>query len=303
MKVTVAKSAGFCFGVKRAVETVYKEIENRKKQKEYNRESNKEGNKESNKEGWDHSYTYGPIIHNEQVVADLEKNGVTVLNSMEELLAIEHGTVIIRSHGVDRKTNDYIRERDLKLVDATCPFVKKIHKTVMEKSRDGYAILIIGNEKHPEVQGIKGWSESDTFIINTEEQAEKFEYDRGKKLCVVAQTTFNYKKFDKMVEIIGKKGYDIIVVNTICNATNERQAEARQIASGSDAMIVIGGKSSSNTQKLYEICKEECKNTYYIQKLKDLDLKKLQTCRNVGITAGASTPNNIIEEVLAECQN
>lgn len=125
MKVTVAKSAGFCFGVKRAVETVYKEIENRKKQKEYNRESNKEGNKESNKEGWDHIYTYGPIIHNEQVVADLEKNGVTVLNSMEELLAIEHGTVIIRSHGVDRKTNDYIRERDLKLVDATCPFVKK----------------------------------------------------------------------------------------------------------------------------------------------------------------------------------
>lgn len=300
MKVTVAKSAGFCFGVKRAVETVYKEIENRKEQKEFNKENN---NGECNKEGWDHIYTYGPIIHNEQVVADLEKNGVTVLNSMEELLAIEHGTVIIRSHGVDRKTNDYIRERGLKLVDATCPFVKKIHKTVMEKSRDGYAILIIGNEKHPEVQGIKGWSESDTFIINTEEEAQKFEYDKSKKLCVVAQTTFNYKKFDKMVEIIGKKGYDIIVVNTICNATNERQAEARQIASGSDAMIVIGGRSSSNTQKLYEICKEECKNTYYIQKLKDLDLKKLQTCRNVGITAGASTPNNIIEEVLAECQN
>ncbi len=210
MKVTVAKSAGFCFGVKRAVETVYKEIESRREQREFNRENK---NEKFNSEEWDHIYTYGPIIHNEQVVADLEKNGVTVLNSMEELQAVEHGTVIIRSHGVDQKTNDYIREQGLKLVDATCPFVKKIHKTVMEKSRDGYAILIIGNEKHPEVQGIKGWSESDTFIINTEEEAQKFEYDKGKKLCVVAQTTFNYKKFDKMVEIIGKKGYDIIVVN------------------------------------------------------------------------------------------
>ena len=284
MKVTVAKSAGFCFGVKRAVKTVYEEIE-------------------AGKERGEHIYTYGPIIHNEQVVADLESRGVGVLNSIEELKALEEGTVIIRSHGVDRKTYDIIRDRGLKLVDATCPFVKKIHKTVMEKSEGGYAIVIIGNENHPEVQGIKGWSKSDTFIMNTEEEAGKFSFDKGKKLCIVAQTTFNYKKFDKMVEIIAKKGYDIIVVNTICNATNERQAEARQIASGSDAMIVIGGRNSSNTQKLYEICKEECKNTYYIQQLEDLDLEKLQTCRNVGITAGASTPNNIIEEVQAECQN
>ena len=284
MKVTVAKSAGFCFGVKRAVKTVYEEIE-------------------AGKERGEHIYTYGPIIHNEQVVADLESRGVGVLNSIEELKALEEGTVIIRSHGVDRKTYDIIRDRGLKLVDATCPFVKKIHKTVMEKSEGGYAIVIIGNENHPEVQGIKGWSKSDTFIMNTEEEAGKFSFDKGKKLCIVAQTTFNYKKFDKMVEIIAKKGYDIIVVNTICNATNERQAEARQIASGSDAMIVIGGRNSSNTQKLYEICKEECKHTYYIQQLEDLDLEKLQTCRNVGITAGASTPNNIIEEVQAECQN
>lgn len=280
MKVTTAKSAGFCFGVKRAVKTVYEEIE-------------------SGKAVGEHIYTYGPIIHNEQVVADLESKGVKVINSIEELKALEEGTVIIRSHGVDRETTELIREKGLKLVDATCPFVKKIHKTVMEKSGEGCDIIIIGNENHPEVQGIKGWSKSDTFIMNTEEEAEKFSFQKGKKLCVVAQTTFNYKKFDKMVEIIAKKGYDIIVVNTICNATNERQAEARKIASGSDAMVVIGGRNSSNTQKLYEICKEECKNTFYIQQLEDLDLKKLQTCRNVGITAGASTPNNIIEEVQA----
>ena len=284
MNVTIAKSAGFCFGVKRAVETVYREIENKTDKEE-------------------HIYTYGPIIHNEQVVKDLEENGVTVLNNFEELAELKEGTVVIRSHGVDKQTTDFIKEKGLKLVDATCPFVKKIHKTVMEKSQEGYSIIIIGNETHPEVQGIKGWSKSDTFIMNTEEEAENFSLCGPQKLCIVAQTTFNYKKFDKMVEIIAKKGYDIIVVNTICNATNERQAEARKIASGSDAMIVIGGRNSSNTQKLYEICKEECKNTYYIQQLKDFDVKKLQTCRNVGITAGASTPNNIIEEVLAECQN
>ena len=284
MKVETAKSAGFCFGVKRAVETVYEQIEIAKEQGE-------------------RLYTYGPIIHNEQVVSDLEQQGVTVLKDFSELEALKRGIVVIRSHGVDKKTTDFIRENGLKLVDATCPFVKKIHKTVMEKSREGYDIIIIGNESHPEVQGIKGWSESAVTILNSVEEAEQFTAEAGRKLCIVSQTTFNYKKFHKMVEIIQKKRYDIIVVNTICNATNERQVEAREIASRSDAMIVIGGRNSSNTQKLYEICKEECKNTYYIQTLEDLDLKPLETCKNVGITAGASTPNNIIEEVQTKCQN
>ncbi len=284
MEVKTAKTAGFCFGVRRAVTTVYEEIEKAK-------------------ETGEQIYTFGPIIHNEQVVDDLEKKGVRVLNSKEELETLKDGVVIIRSHGVDRATSDLIVKKGLKLVDATCPFVKKIHRTVMEKSRDGYDILVIGNDKHPEVQGIKGWSESVTYVLNSEEEAEKYTINTPNKLCIVSQTTFNYKKFDKMVEIIAKKGYDIIVVNTICNATNERQVEARKIASESDAMIVIGGRNSSNTQKLYEICKEECKNTYYIQQLEDLDFNQLQTCRNVGITAGASTPNNIIEEVQTKCQN
>jgi 4-hydroxy-3-methylbut-2-enyl diphosphate reductase len=198
---------------------------------------------------------------------------------------------------VERSVYELIEQRGLKLVDATCPFVLKIHNIVMEKSTAGYDIIIIGNENHPEVQGIKGWSSAETFVINTEEEAEKLRLETDKKYCIVAQTTFNYKKFDKMVEILEKKGYDIVVANTICNATNERQTEARRIASSSDAMIVIGGSHSSNTQKLYEICKEECKNTYYIQKLEDLEMATLKTCSIVGITAGASTPNNIIEEV------
>ena len=277
MEVILAKTAGFCFGVKRAVDTVYKEA------------------------GKKNVYTYGPIIHNSEVVNDLKKKGVEVINSREELEALEEGTVIIRSHGVAREIYDLIHEKGLELVDATCPFVRKIHKIVEKAGNDGDQVIIVGSEHHPEVQGIKGWCTGEVHIISDAEQFEGI--DLNKPTTLVSQTTFNYKKFDKMVEIIAKKRYDIVVVNTICNATNERQVEARKIAAESDAMIVIGGRNSSNTQKLYEICKEECKHTYYIQQLEDLDLEKLQTCRNVGITAGASTPNNIIEEVQAECQN
>ena len=279
MEVIVAKTAGFCFGVKRAVTTVYEEIEK------------KEGT----------IYTYGPIIHNENVVKDLENKGVIVVNSKEELKKIKNGIVVIRSHGVGKNIYNLLKKNDLKIVDATCPFVKKIHNIVEEKSKEGYNIIIIGDEKHPEVEGIMGWvsteEKTSVSVIDTEDKAEMYHTNNKNKVCIVSQTTFNYNKFNKLVEIIGKKGYDIIVVNTICNATNERQTEAAELAKKVDAMIVVGGRSSSNTQKLYEICKDECNNTYYIQTLEDLDLQRLQTCRCVGITAGASTPNNIIEEV------
>jgi len=150
--------------------------------------------------------------------------------------------------------------------------------------------------------GIKGWCKGDYTVINKAEEATKLREEQGKMVCIVSQTTFNYKKFQDLVEIISKKGYDIFVLNTICNATEERQMESYQLAKQSDAMIVIGGKHSSNTRKLYEICKKECENTYYIQKLSDLDLDALKSFRSVGITAGASTPNNIIKEVHTACQ-
>lgn len=277
MEVILAKKAGFCFGVKRAVEKVYEQIENKTNRP---------------------VYTYGPIIHNEEVVKDLEKKGVRVIESIEELKALKNAVIVIRSHGVSRQIYDIIEKNQLELIDATCPFVKKIHHIVKEESEQGKAIVIIGNPTHPEVQGIKGWSCTDTTVIGTEQEACDFSMDEKKKLCIVSQTTFNYKKFQKLVEIISKKGYDINVLETICNATHERQKEALQIAREVDTMIVIGGKTSSNTQKLYEICKKECKNTYYIQTLEDLDMCKLQSSSCVGITAGASTPNNIIEEVL-----
>ena len=273
MEVILAKTAGFCFGVKRAVDTVYKEA------------------------GKKNVYTYGPIIHNSEVVNDLKKKGVEVINSREELEALEEGTVIIRSHGVAREIYDLIHEKGLELVDATCPFVRKIHKIVDEHSRAGEAVIIIGSPVHPEVEGIRGWGNGDTVVVENEADAEDYNLPEGKKLCIVSQTTFNYNKFQELVEKISKTYYDILVLNTICNATQERQVEARQIASQVDVMIVIGGKNSSNTQKLYEICRRECKHTYYIQTLEDFKPEITGTVRSVGITAGASTPNQIIEEV------
>ena len=282
MKVTLAKSAGFCFGVKRAVETVYQEIEQAKTP----------------------IYTFGPIIHNEEVVADLEKKGVVVVNSVEELKDKPLGTVIIRAHGVEQCVYEEIRALGFEVVDATCPFVLKIHRLVEKYSKENYHVVIIGNETHPEVIGIKSWSATEaTTVLSSKQEAEDFIPLDGRKVCIVSQTTFNYNKFQELVEIISKKGYDIIVLNTICNATEERQTEAAQIAKEVDAMIVIGGKTSSNTQKLFEICKSECENTYYIQTLKDLDLSQLKSVDNVGITAGASTPNNIIEEVQKNVRN
>ena len=277
MKIELAKTAGFCFGVKRAVDTVYAQAREH------------EGEK---------IYTYGPIIHNEEVIRDLQKQGVEVLCNEKELDAVESGIVVIRSHGVPRYICEKIEKRGLTCVDATCPFVKKIHKIVEEESSRGTHVIIIGNGEHPEVQGIRGWAGDRVTVIQTAEDAQKFHLEENAgKICIVAQTTFNYNKFKDLVEIISKKGYDIIVLNTICNATKERQEEARHIAERVDAMVVIGDKRSSNTQKLFEICKEECLNTYYIQTLDDLDMNQLRSVETVGITAGASTPKNIIEEV------
>ena len=271
MEVILAKTAGFCFGVKRAVDTVYKEA------------------------GKKNVYTYGPIIHNSEVVNDLKKKGVKVINSREELEALEEGTVIIRSHGVAREIYDLIHEKGLELVDATCPFVRKIHKIVEKAGNDGDQVIIVGSEHHPEVQGIKGWCTGEVHIISDAEQFEGI--NLNKPTTLVSQTTFNYKKFQDLVEIIKKKEYNICISNTICNATEERQNEARRIARRADAMIVIGDSSSSNTRKLYEICKTECQETFYIQTLSGLELDKLESSDCIGITAGASTPNNIIEEV------
>ena len=275
MKVIKAKTAGFCFGVKRAVDTVYEQVDTCSGP----------------------IYTYGPIIHNEEVVKDMESKGVVVLRTEEELDDLSGGTVIIRSHGVEKRIYDKLEAKGIRIVDATCPFVKKIHNIVQKESAAGKYILIIGSPDHPEVIGIRGWSGEHAAVIQNADDIENIDFSKNRKICVVSQTTFNYNKFKDLVEIIKKKSYDIIVLNTICNATKERQTEAESIAESVDAMIVIGDKHSSNTQKLFEICRKACNNTYYIQTLDDLDLNQLGSVETVGITAGASTPNNIIEEV------
>ena len=280
LKVKLAEKAGFCFGVKRAVDLVYSECEQDKQ-----------------------VYTYGSIIHNEEVVKDLEKKGVIVLNTKEELELVETGTVIIRSHGVSKEIYDIFEHKNIKLVDATCPFVRKIHRIVRENSLENRDIVIVGNSSHPEVQGIKGWCLSKTHIVENEEDVNNLEISND-KICVVSQTTFNHEKYEIINKAIYNKFYkcDIIDVNTICNATEERQKEAVELAKESDVMIVIGGKNSSNTQKLYAICKKECNNTFYIQKSSDLNIDEINSEAKVGITAGASTPNTIIKEVFNQCQ-
>ena len=284
MKVKVAETAGFCFGVKRAVDKVYELIDTEQKP----------------------IFTLGPIIHNEGVVADLEARGVHViteadLDSPDDTL--QNGTVVIRSHGVGKAIYDKLKEKNISYVDVTCPFVLKIHRIVEKESLAGNHIIIIGDKDHPEVQGICGWCQGPYTVIRNKEEAEAFVPQKGKKISIVSQTTFNYNKFKDLVEILCKKRYDnnvlniLNILNTICNATEERQREAKNIAGEVDTMLVVGGRHSSNTQKLFEICKKECGNTYYIQTPVDLDSEMFQCSSCVGITAGASTPKKIIEEV------
>ena len=274
MEIRLAESAGFCFGVKRAVDKVYEQIKTGKT-----------------------IYTYGPIIHNEEVVKDLEEKGVRVLDSREDLEQLKEGTVVIRSHGVAKEIYDCLERKGLECIDATCPFVKRIHRVVEKESLAGKHIIVVGNPEHPEVQGIVGWCQGPVTVLETPEEALAYAPEAGAELCIVAQTTYNYKKFQYIVEIFEEKGYNDSVVNTICNATEERQTQARAIAREADVMIVIGGKHSSNTRKLYEICSKECEHTYFIQTLDDLHLELPKAVRLVGITAGASTPNKLIEEV------
>ena len=285
MEVKLAECAGFCFGVKRAIDTVYEQIETGKT-----------------------IYTYGPIVHNEEVVRELEEKGVRVIEGHEELAecAAEvrkaadetaRPAVIIRAHGVPRETQELMEQNGLECIDATCPFVKRIHRIVEKAGEQGMQVVIAGNPGHPEVEGIKGWCSGPVTVIETEEEAERFIPEEGRQVCLVSQTTFNYNKFQSIVEIFRKKGYNDNIVSTICNATEERQRSAQALAAEADVMIVIGGRHSSNSRKLYEICSRECAHTYFIQTLDDLHLELPKAVRLVGITAGASTPNNLIEEV------
>ena len=273
-RVTLAESAGFCFGVKRAIEMAYAEIE---------------------KNNGEPLYSYGPLIHNKEVTNDLDKKGLHIIVSLE---GVDKGTVVIRSHGVGKFLYDALEEKGMKMVDGTCPFVKKIHNIVNEAWNEGKTVIIAGDGKHPEVMGINGWCGNSAIILESPEEAQAAELDADKKYAVVVQTTFRQSKFDDMIEILKGKGLNLDISQTICSATEKRQKEAMELSKKVDKMIVIGDKKSSNTQKLVEICKKNCENTVHIETICDLVLKNFECGDKIGITAGASTPPAILKEVV-----
>lgn len=273
--IKLADSAGFCFGVKRAVdETIRIQEENNKK-----------------------IYTLGPLIHNGDVVKYLESKNVFAI-TMEEALSLEKDEIIvIRSHGVPKSVIDDLKSKELKIINATCPYVTNIQKKVNKYYDNGYKIVILGDKDHPEVKGINGWCGDDAII--TADGTFKEDIPKG-KLCIVSQTTEKQENWQKTIGSVAERSKEFVAFNTICSATEVRQKSAMKISQSSDIMIVVGGKNSSNTTKLYEICKKNCENTFHVENSSEIDLEKIQTIKHdkIGVTAGASTPDWIIQEVI-----
>ncbi|MCT4618733.1 MAG: bifunctional 4-hydroxy-3-methylbut-2-enyl diphosphate reductase/30S ribosomal protein S1 [Marinisporobacter sp.] len=277
MKIIIADNAGFCFGVKKAM----------------NKTINAIGNTNSKK-----IYTYGPLIHNNQVINKLEGMGVS---SVENLKDAKDNTLIIRSHGVPLNIYDLAKEYNIQITDATCPFVRKVQKTAKEYYDQGYTIVIIGNPKHPEVIGINGWCNNNAYIVQNAEDVDKINH--WDKMCVVAQTTITLELWNSVVGRLHKRAILLEKVNTICTATKERQKACKNVAKEVDAMIVIGGYHSSNTQKLVQIGKKYCENTYHIETADELPIENLKNLNKIGVTAGASTPDWIIKEAIEKMNN
>jgi 4-hydroxy-3-methylbut-2-enyl diphosphate reductase len=271
LKIILAEYSGFCFGVEKAISTSINVVE-----------------KSKNK-----VYSLGPLIHNNQVINKLKEKG---LNIIEDINEANNGKVIIRSHGVPLDVLLRAKENNIEIIDATCPFVKKIQHKVKEYYEQGFQIVIIGNPDHPEVIGINGWCNNSAYIINSEKDVNTM--PAYKKVCVVAQTTATREKFEKLSQMVAQKCEKAEIFNTICNATKLRQNACEEVAKIVDAMIVIGGYHSSNTQKLVEISKKHCKNTFHIETASELPINKLLKYDKIGITAGASTPDWIIKEVI-----
>ena len=278
MKIILAKSAGFCFGVNRAVTIVNNLLE--------------EGKKVT---------TLGPIIHNPHMVAELAERGVEIADTPNDLSSMDR-TLVIRSHGVPQSVIDEIEQKGISYENATCPFVSKIHQIVKDNSREGKVILIAGDENHPEVQGIVGHCEGEHYIFKNYEDLgkllKKLEHIENISICVVAQTTYDVKEWKNCLKLLKKVYTNAKIFDTICSATSIRQSEAEELASISDIMVVIGGRQSSNTAKLFSVCKSNCERTYLIESAAELDDIALIDADIIGITAGASTPARIIKEVF-----
>jgi 4-hydroxy-3-methylbut-2-enyl diphosphate reductase len=278
MEIILDENAGFCFGVKKAVDRAFDEAKNANERK---------------------IYTYGPLIHNNQVNSKLEELGISSVDDIDNIKA-EGVELIIRSHGIAEEKYRLFEENDLTYIDCTCPYVSAIHKKVRDYYQKGYKIFIVGDKNHPEVVGTNGWCDYTAEIVEDEKIVDKLPiYD---KICLVAQTTITKKIWDSVVDAIQKKYKDAIIFNTICSATQKRQESAEQLSRTVDCMIVIGSRESSNTNKLYQICKSNCDNSYHIEEAEDLPIDVLKKFKKFGITAGASTPDWVIKEVIGKMQ-
>ena len=277
MNITLAKTAGFCFGVNKAVNTVYELLEQGKK-----------------------VCTLGPIIHNPQLVEELAQKGVRIVSSPLEVQTGE--TLVIRSHGVEKSVIDQCINANTVFVDATCPFVAKIHKIVSEYSKEGYITIVAGDKNHQEVKGIIGHTSGESHVIADTEELDNLLKNNphlsDKNVILVSQTTFNAKIWEKVQKFLKKVCTNAKIFDTMCNATSMRQEEAHTLSLSSDAVIVIGGKHSSNTAKLYDVCKANCDKTFLIETKEELPLFELKNCENIGVVAGASTPAGIIKEAI-----
>lgn len=275
-RVIIADNAGFCFGVKRAMNIAYNEIEEKRDMQ---------------------VYALGPLIHNRQAVEKYEERGLITVDEIEEIEIKENIEMIIRSHGVAKKIYDEARDRGIEIVDTTCPFVKKIHDIVKKSEENKKAIILLGDKNHPEVIGINGWCKDSAIIFKDMDDVLKYDFDYDKSYVVVSQTTMNEENFEKIIEYLESLNLELDIKNTICSATRVRQQSARELSSKVDVMVVIGGKHSSNTQKLVNICKERG-NTVSIETREDLYDVDFSNYETIGVTAGASTPDWIIHEAI-----
>ena len=280
-EILTAANSGFCFGVKQAIEKTEEEIRRKA-------ESSSPGR----------IYTWGPLIHNKTVTDGLKEKGVSILDSLENVKPED--VIIVRSHGETKEFFEKARARNCKIIDATCPFVKKIQQLAEKAHRKGKQVVIVGDRLHPEVKGINGWCDNSAITVNSVEDAEGVLENHNRNLFfLVAQTTIKKELLDAVIRVFETNNVHVEVNNTICNATALRQKSCADLAAKCDAMLIIGGIESSNTQKLYEISKKMCKKTFFVEKNEDLPLHEIAKCNKIGIAAGASTPECVIKEVIA----
>lgn len=271
MKISVVKNAGFCFGVKRAINLAFEA-------------SRKSGKK---------VYTLGPLIHNPQVVEELKREGVQPVKDMSK---IKSGTLIIRSHGIHPKILQKAKSKRLKIIDATCPFVRRAQENARSLYREGYQVVVVGEAHHPEVQGIIGYAEDKAIVIN--QDTISLNFPENKRVGAIAQTTLNLDTFKKIIGQLLGKTKELKIFNTICNATAKTQKATLEMAKDVDLMIVVGGKNSANTTRLAKLCREKGKPTYHIETSQELKKNWFRGKKSIGVTAGTSTPNWIINQVV-----